>query len=160
MNGFKISILLMCLVFTAIIEVQAEDRWQLDSISGLNIALYRKADSSGLAIYFIRSGAVWLCVRLPKGVEKIDLSRPFEIRVDQSKAFSSPKSALQPDPTAVAWQIAAPESAIVKGSLLDRFKKGSLAHVRCHVNDGREVEMKVPLKGSKSVVERLLSMRP
>jgi hypothetical protein len=160
MSGFKVLILLMCIAFTAIPGVQAEDRWQLKSISEFNIALWRKADSSGLGIYLIRSGGVWLVVKLPKGTEKVDLSRPFELRVDRSEAFSSPESALQPDPTAVAWQIAAPESAVVKGSLLDRLMKGNLAHVRCHVIGGRAVKMTVPLKGSKSAIERLLSMRP
>jgi hypothetical protein len=140
--------------------VQAESRWQLKSISEFNIAFWRKADSSGLGVYFIRSGAVWVCVKLPKGTEKVDLSRPIEVRVDRSEPFSSSESVLQPDPTAVAWQIAAPESAVVKGSLLDRLMKGNLAHVRCHVVGGRGVKMTVPLNGSKSAIERLLSTRP
>ena len=160
MNSIKILFLSMCIVFTAIPGAQAEEPWQLESISDFNIAFWRKADSSGLSVYFVRSGDIWICVKLPKGTEKIDLSRPFQLRVDQSKVFSSPDGAVQPDPTAVAWQIAASDSSVVKGSLLDRLMRGTVVHVRCQVSDGRDVQMKVPLKKSKTVLEKLLSMRP
>ncbi len=159
MKGFKVLILLMCIAFMAIPGVQAEPGWQMQSIADFNVAFCRKADASGLSVYFTPSGAVWVCVILPEGTEKVDLSRPIEVRVDQSEPFLSSQDALQPEQTAVAWQIKEPGSGIINGSLLDHLMKGSLAHVSGHVSGGHRVKMTVPLNGSRDAIESLLSMR-
>ncbi len=159
MKGFKVLILLMCIAVTAIPGVKAEPGWQMQSIADFNVAFCRKADASGLSVYFTPSGAVWVCVILPEGTEKLDLSRPIEVRVDQSQAFLSSQDALQPEQTAVAWQIKEPGSDVIYGSLLDRLMKGSFAHVSSHVAGGHRVNMTIPLKGSRPAIESLLSMR-
>ncbi len=160
MQGRGILTVLICIVFVAAPGVWAEGQWRLDTVGDFNVAFCRKADSSGLAIYFVPSGAVWLCVRMPQGAGTINLSRPFEVRVDQGETFSNAKTFLQPDRTVVAWELVAEGSPVVAGSLLDRLTNGTRVHVRCHVDSGREFEMTVPLDGAGASIRRLLSMRP
>lgn len=160
MKSVKILILMMCLVFLFVSGSQAQLRWQMGSVSEFSISFIRQTDESGIAIYKLGSGAVWLLIKLPRGSQPLDLSRPFEISVDSSKAFAVPDIRLQPNPTSVGWELVAPESDPQKSALVGRLMKGNMAHVLGFMTDGRKVKMAMPLNNSGTAIKALLATRP
>ncbi len=162
MRSTIITVITICLIFSGISICQAktQNHWQHNYQNGFNIAYWRGAGESGICVYTLETGAVWIGVKLPSEVQSIEIAKPFKIRVDRGKTFSPNGQILQPVATSACWQIVAPGEKIKQGSLIYRLMKGKYVSISCHLSDGQKFTTKIPLKGSGQAIKKLLANRP
>ncbi len=96
-------------------------------------------------------------ITLPAGSPGFDIKKLPEIRVDKGNTFIEIVDSTHPDPIAITWEIVKPGEKPSQNLFLKRLISGNRIYARCFLINGKYVDLKFSLKGSKRTINKLLS---
>ena len=157
LRPFNVFMSVFCLLMTFVFVKPAISGWKLESIYDLKIAIVREQSEATLGLFYNEDRAIYIMITLPAGSPGFDKKKSPEVRVDKGNNFIKIVDSIHPDPIAITWEVVKPGEKPSQNLFLKRLISGNRVYARCFLKNGKHVDLKFSLKGSKRAITKLLS---